>query len=138
MALAAFSETKTRVVKFKVRIFDKDIGLLINNKEVEGDWDFSYSIKPQQDINTGSFKEGPVIGYIADIIGGTITLPTVHPVLADSLKNDTSFKVDYINKKEGEKDDQTFRKSKILTVRLVKNKNGDSTAVYTFRAGSVM
>jgi len=135
MATDALPATFSRT--FKIRIFKGEKGLLINNKMVEGKWDFKYKIGEYGNVSSGDLSDGPMVSYSTIVIEGEITMDGIHPVLDACLKDGSAFKVDYINKLPGKEDDKTFDGCTLKSVKMQKSKKGGSTVVYTFTATSV-
>lgn len=123
---------------FKVRIGvspDQKVGLFINNNNVDGQFDLTYSITTEN-VTSGDYTQGgPYITYTAQVINGTIMLPYMHPDLEKSIRSNGIFNVVYFD--DIKKDDKSFSNCKIKNVLYNYDGKKLMKAFYFFRAETV-
>jgi len=110
--------------------------LLINNINVPGISDFSYS-KKFGTITVGNFKEGPVISYDMFIIEGEIKAPASNEQLKSMLATSEPFLIEYDTTPKGKMVCTRLQNCKVISVSSEPVPGSKATAVYKFKAERV-
>jgi len=119
---------------FRIMVFTKEKTVFVDDQEIKGLIDFSYEVKKDATIVS---NEEPYVSYKGNLITGNIKIKSSNDILDESFKSGDSLNIQYFLSKDDKVTKYEFIGCKITAIDVMKEKDEEAEATYSFRASAL-